>query len=59
MNNYIAVFALVILLIPEDTLLTMAESTISTKIKPYHLEPMTVACYSDEESDLDESDNDV
>ena len=46
-------------LIPEDALLTMAESTITAEVKPYQFEPTTVACYSDEESDSDESDTDV
>ena len=46
-------------LIPEDALLTMAESTITAEVKPYQFEPMTVVCYSDEESDSDESDTDV
>ena len=55
----IAVFGLVMSLIPEDELLIMAESTLNTKIEPYQFEPMIVACYSDEDSDLDESDTDV
>ena len=46
-------------LIPEDALLTMAESTIPAEVKLYQLEPMTVACYNDEESDLNESDTDM
>ena len=46
-------------LIPEDTLLTMAESTITAEVKPYQFEPTTVACYSDEERDSDESDTNV
>ena len=37
----------------------MAESTLSTEIEPYQFEPMTVACYSDEDSNSDESDTDV
>ena len=46
-------------LIPEDALLTMAESTITAEFKAYQFEPMTGSCYSDEESDSDESDTDV
>ena len=46
-------------LIPEDELLTMAESTITTEVKPYQFELTSVACYSDEDSDSDESDTDV
>ena len=49
---------LVTSLIPEDTLLTMAESTITAEV-PYQFEPMMGSCYSDEESDSDESDTDV
>ena len=37
----------------------MAESTIPAEVKLYQLEPMTVACYNDEESDLNESDTDM
>ena len=37
----------------------MAESTLNSEIEPYQFEPMTVAYYSDEDSDSDESDNDV
>ena len=37
----------------------MAKSTITAEVKPYQFEPTTVACYSDEESDSDESDTDV
>ena len=50
------VFVLVTSLIPEDALFTMAESTITAEVKPYQFEPATVARYSDEESDSDESD---
>ena len=46
-------------LIPEDALLTMAESIITAEVKPYQFELTTVACYSDEESDSDESDTNV
>ena len=52
-------FALVTPLISEEELLIMAESTLSTEIKLYQFEPMTVACYSDENSDSNESDTDV
>ena len=53
------VFALVMSLIPENELLIMAESTLSTEIELYQFELMTVACYSDEDSNSDESDTDV
>ena len=43
----------------EDKLLIMAESTLSTEIEPYQFELMTVVCYSDEDSNSDESDTDV
>ena len=46
-------------LIPEDKLLIMAESTLSAEIEPYQFELTTVVCYSEEYSDLDESDTDV
>ena len=46
-------------LIPEDKLLIMTESTLSSEIELYQFEPTTVACYSDEDSDSDESDTDV
>ena len=46
-------------LIPQDALLTMAESTITAEVKRYQFEPTTVSCYSDEESDSDESDTNV
>ena len=41
-------------LIPEE-LLIMAENTIKTEIISYQFEPMTVVCYSNEDSDSDES----
>ena len=47
-------FALVISLITEE-LLIMAENTFNTEIKSYQFEPTTVVCYSDEDSDSDES----
>ena len=53
------VLALVTSLIPENELLITAESTLSTEIEPYQFEPTTVACYSDEDSNSDESDTDV
>ena len=34
----------------------MAESTLSAEIEPYQFEPTTVSCYSDEDSNSDESD---
>ena len=40
-------------------MLIMAENILNAKIKPYQFEPMTLVCYSDEGSDLDESDTDV
>ena len=46
-------------LIPENELLIMAESTLSTEIEPYQFEPTTVSCYSDEDSNSDKSDADV
>lgn len=46
-------------LIPENELLIMAESTLSAEIEPYQFEPTTVSCYSDEDSNSDESDADV
>ena len=52
-------FALVTSLILEDALLTMAESTITTEVKPYQFELTTVVLYSHEESDSDDSDTDV
>ena len=53
------VFALVTSLIPEDELLIMAESPFNTKVKLHQFEPMTVTCYSDEDSDWDESNTDI
>ena len=52
-------FALLTSLIPEDELLIMAGSTLSAEIELYQFKPTTVACYSDEDSDSDESDTDV
>ena len=46
-------------LIPEDTLLTMAESTITPEVKLHYFELTTIVCYRDEKSDSDESDTDV
>ena len=43
----------------KDELLIMAESTITAEVKPYQFEPTTVACYSGEESDSNESYTDV
>ena len=37
----------------------MTESTLNAEIELYHFEPTTVACYSDEDSDSDESETDV
>ena len=37
----------------------MAESTLNTEIEPYQFEPTNVVCYSDEDSDSDESETDV
>ena len=55
----IAVFAPVTSLIPENELLIMVESTLSTEIEPYQFKPMTAACYSDEDNNSDQSDTDV
>ena len=46
-------------LISVDTLLTMARNTISDEVKLCQFEPTTVVCYSDEESESDESDTGV
>ena len=37
----------------------LEESTLSAEIEPYQFEPTTIACYSDEDSNSDESDTDV
>ena len=46
-------------LILEDELLIMVESTLNVEIEPYQFKLTTVACYSDEDSDSDESETDV
>ena len=40
-------------------MLIMAESTLNAEIELYQFELMILACYSDEDSDLDESDTEV
>ena len=46
-------------MIPENELLIMAESTLSAEIEQYQFEPTIVSCYTDEDSNSDESDADV
>ena len=55
---YIVVFSF-LSLIPEHELLIMAESTLNTEIELYWFDPTTVACYSDEDSGLDETETDM
>ena len=43
----------------EDKQGEMAESGFNAEVKPYQFEPTTVASYSDEDSDTEESDTDV